>query len=223
MENRQKKILQLVVESFVKSAEPVGSRFLAEKSSLGVKEATIRNELRAMEEDGYLTHPHTSAGRIPTQDGYIYYVENIMSPGGINEKIKNKIKKELRENKDLNLKSLGKIVADISNLAVIIAFGRDDIYYTGLSNLFSQVEFREYGEVIRFSQIFDQVDAEIDNVFDLFGEHSSILVGNNNPFGADCSLVGRKIKNILFTIMGPIRMDYSKNAALLDYISELSQ
>lgn len=77
LEERQQKLLELVIEQYVATAEPVGSRFLVEVGGLDWSEATVRNELRTLEEAGYLTHPHTSAGRIPTIDGYRFYIDTI--------------------------------------------------------------------------------------------------------------------------------------------------
>ena len=76
--SRQQMILSLVVREYVSSAAPVGSKGLTDKFKLGVSSATIRNELARLEELGYLTHPHTSAGRVPTEEGYRYFVERLM-------------------------------------------------------------------------------------------------------------------------------------------------
>ncbi len=75
---RQQILLKLIVREYVANASPVGSKTLAERYDLGVSTATIRNELADLEEMGYLTHPHTSAGRTPTDLGYRYFVENLM-------------------------------------------------------------------------------------------------------------------------------------------------
>ncbi len=74
---RQQVILKLIVREYVANASPVGSKTLAERYDLGISTATIRNELANLEEMGYLTHPHTSAGRLPTDRGYRYFVENL--------------------------------------------------------------------------------------------------------------------------------------------------
>ncbi len=79
--SRKMAVLRAVVEEYVRSGEPVGSETIAERSNLGVSSATIRNELAALEELGYLSHPHTSAGRIPTDAGYRKYVD-ALPPGG---------------------------------------------------------------------------------------------------------------------------------------------
>ena len=76
--SRQEMILGLVVHEFVRTATPVGSRTLVEKYGLNVSPATVRNEMARLEELGYLTHPHTSAGRIPTDLGYRYFVERLL-------------------------------------------------------------------------------------------------------------------------------------------------
>ena len=76
---RKLQILQAIITDYVKSAEPVGSRSLAKKYGLGVSPATIRNEMADLEELGYLTHPHTSAGRVPSDKAYRLYVNSLMS------------------------------------------------------------------------------------------------------------------------------------------------
>src|ERR671934_2314428 len=78
---RKGAVLSAVVEEYVRTGEPVGSETIAEASALGVSAATIRNEMAALEELGYLSHPHTSAGRIPTDAGYRKYVD-ALPPGG---------------------------------------------------------------------------------------------------------------------------------------------
>ena len=78
---RKSAVLRAVVEEYVRTGEPVGSETIADHAGLGVSSATIRNELAALEELGFLTHPHTSAGRIPTDHGYRHYVDSL-PPGG---------------------------------------------------------------------------------------------------------------------------------------------
>ena len=75
---RKLKILQAIISDYVKTAEPVGSRTLSKKYDLGISPATIRNEMADLEEMGYLTHPHTSAGRVPSDMAYRLYVNALM-------------------------------------------------------------------------------------------------------------------------------------------------
>jgi heat-inducible transcriptional repressor len=86
LDPRSQQILRAVIEEYVKTAEPVGSQTLVDRYVLGVSSATVRNVLAELEEQGYLTHPHTSAGRVPTDAGYRLYVESIapqMSPAPV--------------------------------------------------------------------------------------------------------------------------------------------
>jgi len=75
---RQRELLRAVIREYIASAEPVASAALVQRYGLGVSSATVRNELAALEEMGLLTHPHTSAGRVPTDLGYRYFIENLM-------------------------------------------------------------------------------------------------------------------------------------------------
>ena len=75
---RKKKILAAVVDEYIANAEPVGSKLIAEKAGLHVSSATIRNELAELTALGYLEQPHTSAGRVPTAQGYRLYVNELM-------------------------------------------------------------------------------------------------------------------------------------------------
>jgi heat-inducible transcriptional repressor len=82
---RKAAVLRALVEEYVRTGEPVGSETIAERTGLGVSSATIRNEMAALEELGYLTHPHTSSGRIPTDAGYRHYVDTLPPAGKLRE------------------------------------------------------------------------------------------------------------------------------------------
>jgi heat-inducible transcriptional repressor len=83
--SRKSAVLHAIVEEYVRSGEPVGSETIAERAGIGVSSATIRNEMAALEELGYLKHPHTSAGRIPTDIGYRHYVDSLPAGGRLRE------------------------------------------------------------------------------------------------------------------------------------------
>ncbi len=79
LNDRKRKILQAVIDEYIGTAEPVGSRSISKKEGLGLSSATIRNEMSDLEEMGYLIQPHTSAGRVPSDEGYRFYVNSLMS------------------------------------------------------------------------------------------------------------------------------------------------
>src|SRR5438552_7752635 len=76
--DRRQRLLRFIIDEYVSTAQPVGSNALVEKYGLPVSAATIRNEMAALEDEGYIAQPHTSAGRVPTDLGYRYYVEALM-------------------------------------------------------------------------------------------------------------------------------------------------
>lgn len=83
MDERKQRILRAIIEDYVKSAEPVGSRTIAKNYNLGISPATVRNEMSDLEEQGYLEQPHTSSGRIPSTKGYRLYVDSMMHQGPV--------------------------------------------------------------------------------------------------------------------------------------------
>lgn len=85
LNERKKKILQIIIEDYISSAEPVGSRTIARKYDLGLSPATIRNEMSYLELLGYLEQPHTSAGRIPSAQAYRFYVDALIEPGTLTD------------------------------------------------------------------------------------------------------------------------------------------
>lgn len=223
MEKRQEKLLQLVVEKYLETAEPVGSGFLAEAEGLELSGATIRNEMRDLEEQGFLTHPHTSSGRIPTELGYKYYIKNIMKAIAPKKKVQEKIQSFFREDKseDKRLKNIGKQVAEYMNNTVIVSLNKDSLYYTGISNLLSQAEFQDSEHAVNISAVFDECEEKIGDLYNTVRENEAkVLVGSENPLGNVCGTVAIRVgEHALFMVIGPMRMNYGQAIGLLNYIS----
>lgn len=223
MTERQAKLLTLVVENYIKTGVPVGSTFVVEEGRLDVSGATVRNEMRDLEESGYLTHPHTSAGRIPTEMGYRLYVEELCVSRPITKKDQDDIERsvhDLSEKKE-KVKGIAKTVAKQVHNAVIVSFGGKSLYYTGISELFAHPEFKDYAATVEMSAIFDQCEDNIDAVFRAVQVDTPVaLIGKQNPLGSACGLVGQRIGNKdLFLVLGPMRMDYQKTIGILQYVS----
>lgn len=226
MEKRKELLLKLIVESYIKTAEPVGSNFLVLKSGLEISAPTVRNEMRELEEAGYLTHPHTSAGRIPTELGYQYYVENLMKTNELKHqaRTKNRIETLSKEEPDntKKIKAFAKFISEETGEAVIVAFENDNIYYTGIAGLFSQPEFRDSDSLASVSNIFDHCEDSMEEMFETIGSEIDILIGQKNPFGQECGLVATKLGNeSMLVIIGPTRMNYGESVGLLKIIKEI--
>ena len=225
MDNRKEKILNLVIESYIANAEPVGSKFLVANADLDISEATVRNELRALEEEGYLSHPHTSAGRIPTEKGYRHYIKSLNLAGSKISKSDSKILSNSLvkdRNHELTLKNLAKTMVELSDETVIIAFSPEKVYYTGLANLFHKPEFDELSLGADISEIFDNCEDSLEGFFEKVEDSPKYFFGDEHPFGEMISVLSMRFgKEGLVAILGPQRMDYKYNFGLMKKLLEL--
>ncbi len=228
LNERQEKLFKLVVETHIQTGEPVGSKFLVEQEGLDWSEATVRNDLRALEEAGYLTHPHTSAGRVPTAVGYRHYINSMnLSNVKISDKDEKKVEEILTgdtQDFESGVRTLAKGLAQISGEAIIYAFGPDKVYYTGLSNLFGKKEFTEPKSIVNISGVFDRCEEYLNEFENMLIDDPRFFFGEEQPFGEDLSVLAtrvRKDKSDMLMIVGGTRMDYKRNYALMQKISEI--
>ncbi|MFA6808538.1 MAG: heat-inducible transcriptional repressor HrcA [Eubacteriales bacterium] len=123
MDERKQKILKAIVQDYIATAEPVGSRTISRKFDLGVSPATIRNEMSDLEEMGFIEQPHTSSGRIPSDIGYRYYVDYLMAPIALQKVDKNRIKDQISSKiseVEEALEYTGKLISQITNLTSLV-------------------------------------------------------------------------------------------------------
>ncbi len=224
LSERQKLILRTLIKEYVKSAQPVASGILVEKYHLDISPATARNELMFLEEEGYIHQPHTSAGRVPTEIAYLLDLEE-------NNNKKKDLKTVDKEALDAaldgsadSLKPTARVLADLSGNAVFWAFHKNDLYHTGLSNLFAQPEFKQTETVCDVSQVIDRMEEIIDELFNDLPEGAQVFLGSNNPFGSFLGTTVLKYRRQgvsgLCGILGPLRMDYGRHLSLLTYLQE---
>ena len=117
---RKLKILQAIISNYVRTAEPVGSRTLSRQFDMAMSPATIRNEMSDLEEMGYLTHPHTSAGRVPSDKAYRLYVNSMMDEVEISNEDKMIIRDTLKadiDEFDKTIERAAELLSEITNLA----------------------------------------------------------------------------------------------------------
>ncbi|NPV90224.1 MAG: heat-inducible transcription repressor HrcA [Firmicutes bacterium] len=124
IDERKQKVLEAIIKDYVATAEPVGSRTIARKYGLGVSPATIRNEMADLEELGLIEQPHTSAGRIPSQRGYRYYVDCLMEKYNLNVEertsVSNSFARRIREI-DTVLNDTGRLLSQLTSYTAIIS------------------------------------------------------------------------------------------------------
>ncbi len=216
--NRQRELLKIIIENYIDTSIPVGSKQITER--LDLSSATIRNEMAELESFGYLIQPHISAGRIPTEEAYVFYVNNFL----LNTKISSSDEVLLAEVQDENpreyYKKIAKKLAEMLNLAIIISFSKNDIYFTGISGLFTQTEFKkDFVCLSDFTSLLDHLDEKHSFIFDHLKNDININIGLDNPFSEFCGSVIIKFNNgYIMSVIGPIRMNYARVLNCLNYI-----
>lgn len=226
MEERQENLLKYIVEEFYGTAQPVGSSLLASKYYPDLSSATIRNEMADLEKEEYIIQPYTSAGRIPTEKGYRYYLDNLLKQKKLSKSkcgVVDEICKAKGDSRD-NVKKISKSIAAMSSEMVFVAFDKHDFYYTGISNLIGKPEFCNQNLILNISKVIDHFDEVLENIFNKVNGNIDILIGSQNPFSPNCAAIITKYKingvEQLLGILGPMRMNYQENRAILEYFKE---
>lgn len=233
MTERQQAILETVIEEYIRSANPVGSKHLDELFNFGIKTAMIRQEMAALEEEGYLVSPHTSAGRVPTDKAYRFYISQNLrrNPASLTSKEQRKVKKTLQESEDSAdlLKDVSRLAAELSReFSVAGLAGRGPVYTAGLSQLFKEPELHDFNNVSHLMRFMDELESHFDKIWErLLNEDLRVFIGEENPireiqdFSVITARYGLPQGGAGFlSIIGPRRMDYRRNMALVDYISQ---
>ena len=216
MQERTQRLLKEIVELYIKTAKPVGSKCLSESKNFAVSSATIRNEMLELEKAGFIVQPHTSAGRVPTALGYRYYLDNLLDVKATKTEEQAELKQVYKE----DLRELAKLLVDKTDLAIIVGQAPNDLYFTGLFNLFSQPEFEDYKLVLSMSQVVDSLEKAMADIYHKIKE-PTILLGEENPFSEYCSVAITLLPSgQLLAIVGPLRMDYNRALGLLEEITE---
>lgn len=138
MHDRQLEVLRAIVEEYVTTEEPVGSKVIAARHQLGVSPATIRNDMAALEEQGLITQPHTSAGRIPTNTGYRLFVDKIEEVKPLSVPERRAIENFLANADDLDelLQRTARLLAQLTNQVAMIRMPHQDrVVVAGTANL----------------------------------------------------------------------------------------
>ncbi len=220
METRPALILKLLTEDYIQTATPVASQALVDKYRLDFSPATVRNDLADLEEAGYIVQPHISAGRIPTELAYRQLVTalELKTPTSAVKKL---LEPALADFSN-SWKPLAKVLAQLTNSGVFWSFHRYDSYYTGLSGLLSQPEFKQLSMVYDISQVIDSLEEIIDDLFNQISEEPVIRLGSDSPFGPFSSTILTKYRfgqhTGLFGLLAPLRTDYQTNFNLINYV-----
>jgi transcriptional regulator of heat shock response len=232
LNTRRKEILQAIVEAHIDSAEPVSSQVINRRLRGKLSPATIRNVMMELDTLGLIWQPHTSAGRIPTDLGYRFYIDSLMRIKQLSHKEKEFIINKciassfafdefLKENLRILSNFVGYTALGFSSL------GKEQLYIERTSFILEQPEFQTVRKLQAILRIFESQIPLLEILRDDLGtEGVRVHIGKENPCTdiQDCSLVisNLKIKNrniVSLGVIGPRRMSYAKVISKVGYVA----
>ena len=229
LQERQKSILHAVIGEYIRTAHPVASKELARDFDWGLSPATIRSELLTLDEEGFLEQPHTSAGRVPTDKGYRYFVDHLLTETMLTDEEAELLRSAFairRADEFIN-----EFVRRVSKIAGAFAVGgqtREHTFYkSGFAAMLEEPEFADPVSARNFAHLADFLDVEIQRVLSRAGEDGRTWIGSENPW--------RPARHYAMTlvpwehpegftgfvsIVSPRRANYPKHRAIINLIRE---
>lgn len=233
---RQKEILFAVIGEYIKNAQPVSSSWIAESSDFDVSPATLRNELAFLEAQNFIYQPHTSAGRVPTDKGYRFFVNTLSEEMELRRsreaalvKILQQIIRHRAEEHAL-FAELGKTLAALSESTVFSGPLNEDkiMFKAGIHEVLAQPELEDVLVRRNFGDIVDSLETHLKMFYSLLEDNKpTVFIGRENPLNGakDFSMIIAKHKVFsgdegIIVIFGPKRMNYRRNLKLLKTLTE---
>lgn len=227
---RQREILCQIIEEYAETASPVGSVTLAKL--FGVSPATIRAEMARLEGLGLIAQPHTSAGRVPTDAGYRFYVNSLEN--GVGEAPATSFDRgahalEVRvgsqSRADTAIRGAVDALVELTGNLGLATIG-EQLYLAGISRLFTQPEFGDTRRVQAVAKLLDNLEPWLREAAP--GEALNIFIGHENPIGknSEVSLIISKFRSPFsdrsyIGVLGPTRQNYSKVMSLVRYAGDM--
>lgn len=230
-ESRRRAVLNATINRYIQKAIPVASEDIA--LDFDLSSATIRNIFAELEEVGLLTHPYTSGGRIPTNKGYRYYVDFLISQGELLEQDKeiilNEYKKGIKRLEDA-LEMTSELISTVTHSAGITSFleWQDRFFCKGLSHILEQPEFQSFENIRILIKLIEDKERLLDIINRDFSGKVKVYIGDelDCPEIEGCSLVVsyyclKDKTSGRLAALGPMRMEYSHIIPALEYISDV--
>lgn len=229
MKERQQSILRAVVEEYVRTARPIASKELARDWDWGVSPATIRGELLELDEEGYLLQPHTSAGRVPTDKGYRYFVDHLLEEEDLGTDEREMLREAfaIRRAEEF-LAEFARRVASIAGAFAAAGMEDEAIFYkSGFSEVLDEPEFAEPARARDFGHFADILDEKMYRIARRARKKEQTWIGAENPL--------REARQYAMTlapwehtggfrgyvsIIAPTRTNYPKHKAIIRCIQE---
>jgi transcriptional regulator of heat shock response len=243
---RQADILEKIITEYIESARPVSSQLLEKKYDFGISPASIRIEMRKLTKEGYLLQPHTSAGRVPTDSGYRFFVDELLDSESDGSDIKEWFEKELKKERDTIgfFQNLTNHLAEVANTLVLTYIKKERVLFKeGWEEVLREPEFEEKECLLNFTELLEKLEKMLVKT-DFFyrvvlssqraakgdlkiSSKIKIYIGKENPLKeaenfsmivSRCPMFGQ---DGFVSLLGPKRMDYDKNIRLLNSLRQI--
>lgn len=227
--DRRLEILRAIVEEYVQTQEPVGSKAIAENHALGISPATIRNEMAVLEDEGLIKQPHTSAGRIPTDRGYRIFVDKLATVKPLSNAERRAIETFLHGSNDLDdlVRRSAKLLADITKQVAVVqypTFGSS----TPKMAISGTAHLARSGDTTDLSGILEALEEQVVLLKLLNDAHSTVQV----TIGSEQSVTNLQTTSLVTVeygagnstigalgVLGPTRMDYSGSISAVSAVA----
>jgi transcriptional regulator of heat shock response len=232
---RQRKdiVLGMVVQQYIRTDVPVSSAYIADEYAQEISSATIRNILADLESDGYLTHPHTSAGRIPTQRGYRYFVDFLMREIVLVEEERRRIHEEYEQHVlelELLMERTSAVISELTHCASIVTVeGYPRTYlFRGTNYLAEAVGAQGFHKIACILKMLEEKERILEVLRRDLDKKIKIYIGHETACKDfdDCAMAVSHFRmrggaSGHIAVLGSTRMDYERVVSALEYVSEL--
>ena len=225
---RQAKILAAIVKEYCDAGNPVSSKELVEKNYFDASGATIRNEMRVLEKNGLIFQPHTSAGRMPTDIGYRYFITQLMKRAELSAREQARLQQEVKRLQQQHYelgRTVTRLLAETSHSAAF-AFLPEAQAAAGLSNIISPDIRKDNLKTV--ASFLENLDENCKTLVAVGKNQVQTYVGAESPIplSEDVSMMVTAVKlpnggRGVVGIVGSKRIKYAKNISLLEYVSKL--
>ena len=227
---RQKSILDKIIQEYIDSARPVSSKLLEKKYHFGIRPAMIRIEMQKLTDQGFLFQPHTSAGRAPTDKAYRFFVNKLLESETPEFKEIFKIEEIFQETRKDILRwasQLTRFLAEeSSNFAILHLLERNLFWKEGWAEILREPEFEEKDLLFNFTEFLENFEKNIKNL--KINSKIKVYIGKENPFpkGKNFSIISSKccfpdVGEGVVSLLGPKRMAYDKNIGLIESLLKI--
>ncbi|MDA1168845.1 MAG: hypothetical protein O3A36_00740 [bacterium] len=231
MDYRHAHLLKGLIEEYIATGRPVGSERLLDVLDVSVSSATIRSMLRLLEDEGYILQPHTSAGRIPSDTGYRYYIDQLSFKEPSEKRVRalTDTYKEYQEEYARPARAAAKMLAEMAHTMAVGGWMHDkDIQGAGMSQVFDDDENQAQEAAREISLLFDNIERYAHEFADTASRAVTVYIGSENPiFETEHTSIIVKTMRLptgeaaLLLLAGPKRMPYKRNVALLNALSSI--